>query len=115
MYYEEQIIDGKLYFRTTPTGNWLLIDYQKPLDRLIECQNELAQLKSNQESEVIENDDHDTEKYQIIFIHLSDGRRLAATDRSFARRATNCIYCLSLKLLSRAKCRRVIVGLQYQE
>ncbi len=47
MYYEEQIINGKLYYRTTPTGKWILIGYAKLLDRLIEAENKLQEVAEN--------------------------------------------------------------------
>ncbi len=44
MYYEEQIIDGRLYCRSTPAGKWILVDYAKLLDRLIEAENKLQEI-----------------------------------------------------------------------
>ena len=45
MYYDEQIFDGKLYFRTTPNGEWILVCYETLLDRLIKAENELWEIK----------------------------------------------------------------------
>ena len=47
MYYEEKIEDGKLFWRGTPTGKWILISYEKLLDRLIEAENKIQELKEN--------------------------------------------------------------------
>jgi hypothetical protein len=46
MYYEEQIIDGKLYYRITPKGVWFPVNYAKLLDRLVEAENKVAELES---------------------------------------------------------------------
>lgn len=42
MYYEEKIIDGKLYRRDTPDGPWELISYEVLLGRLIEAEARLG-------------------------------------------------------------------------
>ena len=42
MYYVEEIFNGKLYYKTTPNGEWILICYEELLDRLIKAENDLA-------------------------------------------------------------------------
>ncbi len=52
MYYEEQIIGGRLYYRSTPTGEWILISYAKLLDRLIETENRLQEKETKMGREI---------------------------------------------------------------
>jgi hypothetical protein len=50
MYYEERWIDGKLMYRTTPMGVWLVVtDKQKIIRHL------MAQLTDTQRLEIINN------------------------------------------------------------
>ena len=45
MYYEEEIRQGKLYYRNLPYGKWKLVCYEIVLDRLIGVKNELYEAR----------------------------------------------------------------------
>jgi len=45
MYYEEQIINGVLMFRTKPTGDWQQCSIEKMSSRIVEMEAEIKVLK----------------------------------------------------------------------
>ncbi len=50
MYYEEQVIDGQLCYRTTPDGPWAVVEYKELVDRVVFAEKKVRQLESELES-----------------------------------------------------------------
>lgn len=50
MYYEEKVIDGKLYWRSTPDDEWTFVDYQS----LLQKYKEVIRLLNLSEEKAIE-------------------------------------------------------------
>lgn len=42
MYYEEQVIDGQLCYRTTPDGPWAVVEYKDLVQRAIRAKRQFA-------------------------------------------------------------------------
>jgi hypothetical protein len=46
MYYEEQIINGELYYRTSPDGRWNYMSREMLNEKLIDAKEEIKILQS---------------------------------------------------------------------
>jgi hypothetical protein len=56
MHYEEQVIDGILYFRSTPSGKWYQFGISKMTERLVTAEARCADLQAENTRLLAENE-----------------------------------------------------------